>query len=145
MLTEEKQFVFLLTFIALGWMLGFIWIVVSGTNYYVDHMCFFSFACDRCSQVSVPEANQPNSSISSVQNELNRSDAYWISRFDDYSSRYAYSVKSNESTCTTPTDVHLHRAIWKKEYDCKRQEEWLQRACVISRHEAKDFSYLWKE
>ena len=50
MLTEEKQFVFLLTFIALGWMLGFIWIVVSGTNYYVDHMCFFSFGCDRCSQ-----------------------------------------------------------------------------------------------
>lgn len=123
MLTEEKQFVFLLTFIALGWMLGFIWIVVSGTNYYVDHMCFFSFACDRCSQVSVPETNQPNSSISSVQNELNRSDAYWISRFDDYSSRYAYSVKSNESTCTTQTDVHLHRAIWKKEYECKRREE----------------------
>lgn len=123
MLTEEKQFVFLLTFIALGWMLGFIWIVVSGTNYYVDHMCFFSFACDRCSQVSVPETNQPNSSITSVQNELDRSDAYWINRFDDYSSRYAYSVKSNKSTCTTPTDVHLHRASWKKEYECKRREE----------------------
>lgn len=123
MLTEEKQFVFLLTFIALGWMLGFIWIVVSGTNYYVDHMCFFSFACDRCSQVSVPETNQPNSSITSVQHELDRSDAYWISRFDDYSSRYAYSVKSNKSTCTTPTDVHLHRASWKKEYECKRREE----------------------
>ena len=123
MLTEEKQFVFLLTFIALGWMLGFIWIVVSGTNYYVDHMCFFSFACDRCSQVSVPETNQPNSSITSVQYELDRSDAYWISRFDDYSSRYAYSVKSNKSTCTTPTDVHLHRASWKKEYECKRREE----------------------
>ena len=123
MLTEEKQFVFLLTFIVLSWMLGFIWIVVSGTNYYVEHMCLFSFACDRCSHVNVPEVNQPNSSITNVHNELDRNDAYWISRFDDYSSRYAFSVKSNKSTCATPTDVHLYRASWKKEYECKRQEE----------------------
>ena len=59
---QEIQYVLLLTILSIGWMVGFIWVVVAGTARYVNSM--YAIDLDRYVYRQVPLTNESSTVLS---------------------------------------------------------------------------------
>ena len=119
---QEIQYVLLLTILSIGWMVGFIWIVVAGTARYVNSMYAIDSNRYMCRQV--PLTNESSTVLSATTNAttFGISSSMEKSRFDDYPSIYEFSVSNTESCPSASKEIDFQSPNWKQMCDCAKQE-----------------------
>lgn len=119
---QEIQYVLLLTILSIGWMVGFIWVVVAGTARYVDSM--YAIDSNRYVCRQVPLTNESSTAFSAAANGTTSGIPSFMekSRFADYPSIYAFPVSNNEPCQSINQDIDFHSPNWKQMCDCAKQE-----------------------
>lgn len=112
----------LLTILSIGWIVGFIWIVVAETARYVNSMYVIDSNRYVCRQV--PLTNESSTVLSATTNATTSgiSSSMEKSRFDDYPSIYEFSVSNTESCPSASKEIDFQSPNWKQMCDCAKQE-----------------------
>ena len=117
---HEIRYMLLLSVFSIGWMTGFIWIVVAGTTKYMSYMYEIDSSPDAIRQVPLTNESTAVSPNASTIEVTNRTTLREKSRFDDYPSLYDFSVTDDHSCNFNPQDINFHSQNWKRMCDCAR-------------------------
>ena len=119
---QEIQYVLLLTILSIGWMVGFIWVVVAGTARYVNSMYAIDLNRHVCRQV--PLTNESSTVLSATANATTSGTRSSMekSHFDDYPSIYVFPVSNTESCPSASKEIDFQSPNWKQMCDCAKQE-----------------------
>ena len=119
---QEIQYVLLLTILSIGWMVGFIWVVVAGTARYVNSMYAIDLNRHVCRQV--PLTNESSNVLSATANATTSGTRSSMekSHFDDYPSIYVFPVSNTESCPSATHEIDFQSPNWKQMCDCAKQE-----------------------
>ena len=119
---QEIQYVLLLTILSIGWMVGFIWIVVAGTARYVNSM--YAIDSNRYVCRQVPLTNESSTAFSATRNVTTSgiSNSMEKSRFDDYPSIYEFPVFNTDLCPSANHEIDFQSPNWKQMCDCAKQD-----------------------
>lgn len=119
---QEIQYVLLLTILSIGWMVGFIWVVVAGTARYVNSM--YAIDSNRYVCRQVPLTNESSTVLSATANATTSGipSSMEKSRFDDYPSIYEFSVSNTEPCPSATHEIDFQSPNWKQMCDCAKQD-----------------------
>lgn len=119
---QEIQYVLLLTILSIGWMVGFIWIVVAGTARYVNFM--YAIDSNRYVCRQVPLTNESSTAFSATRNATTSGTRSSMekSRFDDYPSIYEFPVSNTDLCPSASKEIVFQSPNWKQMCDCAKQD-----------------------
>ena len=135
----------LLTILSIGWMAGFIWIVVAGTAKYENYMYAVDSVSDVPRQTPLPNASEVHSTATTSANMNDTSNSKERNRFGDYPRFYEFPATEDLSCPSSPQEIDFRSPNWKRMCECAKEDVYCLRIQLMNREEKMNYLKLWEE